>query len=436
MTGRLLAIADYAQPGRPALIGLMAIGCFTGALVLWGTVAPVSGAAIANGNLQVEGKRQTVQHPYGGVVRRLLVREGEQVERGQVLLTLFDSDPRAKLDVLIAENDAALAQKGRLVAERDGWPEPKFEKDIEARMAEPSVADAVANEKAMMAARARQYQNEKDVQRQRIAQSREQIEGIRIQIKGNDRQEELLKEELKDAETLLEKALIQKTRVLALRRDVARLQAERGARQADIARLQEEIAQTNLEIAKIDRTRTTEITDQLRTVQAKLAELRPKLDAARDVVERTEIRAPATGSVVGLNVFTEAGVIQPGEKLLDIVPLANPLMVEARLRLNDVNEVVPGRRADVRLTSINHAERPTINGTVQTVSADRLTDKESGEGYYALQVVLNADDVRKSRIDLQPGMPAEVIVTTRPRTLFEYLISPLRDEISGAFRER
>jgi HlyD family type I secretion membrane fusion protein len=288
----------------------------------------------------------------------------------------------------------------------------------------------------MMAARARQYQNEKDVQRQRIAQSREQIEGIRIQIKGNDRQEELLKEELKDAETLLEKALIQKTRVLALRRDVAKLQADRGARQADIARLQEEIAQTNLEIAKIDRTRTTEITDQLRTVQAKLAELRPKLDAARDVVERTEIKAPATGSVVGLNVFTEGGVIQPGEKLLDIVPLANPLMVEARLRLNDVNEVVPGRRADVRLTSINHAERPTINGTVQTVSADRLTDKESGEGYYALQVVLNADDVRKSRIDLQPGMPAEVIVTTRPRTLFEYLISPLRDEISGAFRER
>jgi HlyD family type I secretion membrane fusion protein len=369
-------------------------------------------------------------------VRRLLVREGEPVEKGQVLLTLFDSDPRAKLDVHIAENDAALAQKGRLIAERDGWPEPKFENELETRMGEPSVAEAVANEKAMMAARATQYQNEQDVQRQRIAQSREQIEGIRIQIRGNDRQEELLKEELRDAETLLEKALIQKTRVLALRRDLAKIQADRGARQADIARLQEEIAQTNLEIAKIDRTRTTEITDQLRTVQAKLAELRPKIDAAKDVVERTEIRAPATGSVVGLSVFTEGGVIQPGEKLLDVVPRANPLMVEARLRLNDVNEIVPGRRADVRLTSINHAERPIINGVVQTVSADRLTDKDSGEGYYALQVVLNVDDVKKSRVDLQPGMPAEVIVTTRPRTLFEYLISPLRDEISGAFRER
>jgi HlyD family type I secretion membrane fusion protein len=436
MTGRRLTISDYAQPGRPALIGLAAIGCFAGAFMLWGTTAPVSGAAIANGNLQVEGRRQTVQHPYGGVVKRLLVREGEPVQKGQVLLVLFDSDPRAKLDVLIAENDAALAQKGRLIAERDGWPEPKFESELEARMNEPSVAEAVANEKAMMAARARQYQNEKDVQQQRIAQSREQIEGIKVQITGNDRQEELLKEELKDAETLLEKSLIPKTRVLALRRDLAKLQADRGARQADIARLNEEIAQTTLEIAKIDRTRTTEITDQLRTVQGKLAELKPKIDAARDVVERTEIKSPATGSVVDLKVFTEGGVIQSGEKLLDIVPLANPLIVEAKLRLGDVNEVVPGRRADVRLTSINHVERPTINGVVQTVSADRLTDKDSGEGYYALQVALNADDVKKSRVELQAGMPAEVIVTTRPRTLFEYLISPLRDEITGAFRER
>src|SRR3954467_1966884 len=153
MTGRRLTISDYAQPGRPALIGLAAIGCFAGAFILWGTTAPVSGAAIANGNLQVEGKRQTVQHPYGGVVKRLLVREGQRVTKGQILLTLFDSDPRAKLDVLIAENDAALAQKGRLIAERDGLSEPSFASALESRMNEPSVADAVANEKAMMAAR-------------------------------------------------------------------------------------------------------------------------------------------------------------------------------------------------------------------------------------------------------------------------------------------
>jgi len=171
-------------------------------------------------------------------------------------------------------------------------------------------------------------------------------------------------------------------------------------------------------------------------VQSKLAELQPKIDAAQDVVERTEIRAPATGSVVDLQIFTEGGVIQPGSKVLDIVPTGNPLIAEVRLKLFDVNEVVVGRQADVRLIGINHAERPTINGVVQTVSADRLTDKDSGEGYYAVQVALNADDVKRSHVDLQPGMPAEVIVATRPRTLFEYLISPLRDEITGAFRER
>src|SRR5882757_9654467 len=188
MTGSKLALSDYAEPGKPALIGLAAIVCFIGAMVLWGTVAPVAGAAIANGNLQVEGKRQTVQHPYDGVVKRLAVREGERVTKGQILLTLFDSDPRAKLDVLIAENDAALAQKGRLIAERDGLPEPSFASALESRMNEPSVADAVANEKAMMAARTKQYQNEKDVQRQKIAQSHEQIEGIKVQIKGNVQQ--------------------------------------------------------------------------------------------------------------------------------------------------------------------------------------------------------------------------------------------------------
>jgi HlyD family type I secretion membrane fusion protein len=405
-------------------------------MVLWGTVAPVAGAAIANGHLQVQGRRQTVQHPYGGVVKHLMVREGERVQQGQVLLTLFDSEPRAKLDVLIAESDSALAQQGRLVAERDGLSEPKFDPALESRMNEPGVADAVANEKAMMTARTRQYQNERDVQSQKIAEANKQIEGTQMQIKGNEQQAALLEEELRDAETLLAKALIPKTRVLSLRRDLAGLHADRGAREADIARLHEQIAQTRFEIAKIDRVRTTEITDQLRTVQSKLAELQPKIDAAKDVVARTEIKAPATGSVVGLEVFTEGGVIQPGAKLLDIVPSGNPLIAEAKLKLTDVNEVVPGRRADVRLTSINHAERPTINGVVQTVSADRLTDKETSQGYYAVQVALNTDDVRRSQVDLQPGMPAEVIVTTRPRTLFEYLISPLRDEISGAFRER
>ena len=180
----------------------------------------------------------------------------------------------------------------------------------------------------------------------------------------------------------------------------------------------------------------SEITDQLRTTENKLAELTPKIDAATDVMTRTRITAPATGSVVGLDVFTEGGVIQPGARLMDIVPTDNPLIAAAKLKLSDINDVAVGHRAEVQLIGVNYIERPRLYGTVHAVSADRLTDDKSGQGYYAVEVALDPNDVKKSRIDLQAGMPAEVIVPTRPRTLFEYLLGPLRDEITRAFRER
>lgn len=433
---RLPRRENYVRPDRPAWFGVGVAIAFLAVLTLWSTLAPVSGAAIATGGLQVQGKRQTVQHPYGGVVRNLKVREGERVARGQILLTLFDSDARAKLDVLLAERDAALAQEARLIAERDGLADPDFGGELQARAAEPSGRQAMANERALMAARHRQFDTETDVQRKKVAQLTEQIGGLRAQVSGLEKQTELLQKEIGGAEKLLESGYTPQTRVWALHRDLAKLQAERGARTAEIAQREQEIAQTNLEIAKIDRARLSDITDQLRAAQGKLVELSPKIDAAKDVVERTLIRAPATGAVVGLDVFTEGGVIQPGAKLLDIVPSADPLMVEARLPLADVNEVSSGQRAEVRLTSINYVERPSLYGTISNVSADRLTDEKTGQGYYAIQVALDENDIKRSRIDLQAGMPVEVIVPTRPRTLLQYLIGPLRDEITGAFRER
>jgi len=426
----------YAQPGRPAFLGLCIVGAFGGVLTLWSTLAPVSGAAVANGNLQVEGRRQTVQHPYGGVIRQLLVREGEHVQKGQVLMTLFDSEARSKLDVLRAERDATLAQEARLIAERDGLDEPAFDDALRSRAAETGVRQAMANERAIMAARRRRFETEVDVQHKKIAQLDEQIAGARAQAAGLETQAQLLQKEIDGAETLLKSGFTAQTRVWALHRDLAKLQADRAGQLADVARMQQGIAQTALEIAKLERTRTSDITDQLRTAQSKLAELQPKIEAARDVVERTSIKAPATGAVVGLDVFTEGGVIQPGARLLDIVPSSDPLMVEARLPLTDVNEVAAGQRAEIRLTSVNYVERPRLFGTIHNVSADRLTDDKTGQAYYAIQVRLNPDDIKRSHIELQPGMPVEVIVPTRARTLVQYLVGPLKDEITGAFRER
>jgi HlyD family type I secretion membrane fusion protein len=428
--------AFYARPGRPALLGAAVVGAFAVAMTMWGTLAPISGAAIASGNLQVEGRRQSVQHPYGGVVRQLPVRDGAHVEKGQLLIALDDSDPRAKLEVLVADRDAALAAEARLIAERDGRDTPDFSDSLRADREKPAVRQSMANEAAMMAARKHQFDAETAVLRGKIKELEAQIVGTQAQLAGTEKQRELLADEMTGAQHLFELGYTPKTRILALQREAAKLQADVGAQQANIAGMQQQIAQNDLEIAKAARARMSEITDQLRGAESKLAELAPKIEAATDVVARTRITAPATGSVVGLDVFTEGGVVQPGARLMDIVPTDNPLVASARLKLSDINEVAVGHRAEVQLTGVSYIERPRLYGTVRTVSADRLTDDKSGQGYYAVEVALEPDDVRKSRIELQAGMPAEVIVPTRPRTLFEYLLGPLRDEITRAFRER
>jgi HlyD family type I secretion membrane fusion protein len=434
----LVALRDrafYSRPARPALLGATVVGAFAAAMTMWGTLAPISGAAIATGNLQVEGRRQSVQHPYGGVVRQLTVRDGARVEKGQLLIALDDSDPRAKLDVLVADRDAALAAQARLMAERDGGGAPAFGDDLRNRSDRSAVRQAMANEAAMMTARRHQFDAETAVLRGKIKELSAQIGGTQAQLTGTQKQRELLTDEMSGAQHLYEQGYTPKTRILALQREDAKLQADIGAQQATIAGMQQQIAQNELEIAKAERARMSEITDQLRTTENKLAELAPKIDAAADVVSRTKITAPATGSVVGLDVFTEGGVIQPGAKLMDVVPSDNPLIVDARLKLSDINDVATGRRAEVRLTGVNYAERPRLYGTVKTVSADRLTDDKASPGYYAVEVALDPNDVKTSHVELQPGMPAEVIVATRPRTLFEYLLGPLRDELTRAFRE-
>jgi len=423
---------SYSHPALPAVYGFLALGVFFSILAAWSSWAPISGAAIARGNLQVEGKRQVVQHPYGGVVKQIFVQEGANVTKGQVLITLFDANPRAKLDVLLAEKRAIKAKEVRLIAERDGKTAEQFTQENASSDAE----QAIRNEAAIMAARTKLFESELEVIKQKAAQLKEQIIGNQTQYEGLSKQRDLIEEEAKGARELLEKGLTPKTRVLALEREIARLEAEKGAKLSEIARAKEGISQIDSELAKAERARLTEIADQLRAAQASLAEMGPKESAANDVVERTSITAPATGTVVGLAVFTEGGVIQQGAKLLEVVPTSNPLFVEARLPMTQVTDIVPGLRADVRLTSINHAERPNLSGQVLTVSADRLTDDKTGQGFYAVQVKLDENDVKKSRITLLPGMVADVVISTKPRTLVEYLVSPLIDEITGAFREK
>lgn len=425
-----------SDPWQPAKAGIVVLALFAVIVVAWGAFAPLSGAAIAVGNLQVESRRQSVQHPYGGVVKRLYVKEGDSVVKGQVVLLLSDTEPRSQLDVLMVEDAALKATEARLMAERDGATAATFDVILREHRGSRAAVQAAASEAAVMTARRRQYESETGSLRQRIAQLEEQIRGASARLQGAERQAALIGEELSGARQLAASGFTPRNRVLALERNAAQLEADRGQAIADIARSRQAIGEAEIELAKLDRGRMTDITNELRSTQGKIAELGPKIDAAKDILERTEVTAPASGSVVGLSVFTEGGVIQQGARLLDVVPKDNPLIVEARLQLSDVNEVAVGRSADVRLTGLPRSERPTIRGEIMTVSADRLTDERSGQGYYSIQVRLDPQDVKGARVDLQAGMPVEVVIPTRARTLVDYLVSPLLDEMTRAFREK
>jgi len=402
----------------------------------WGALAPMSGAVVATGALQVEGGRQAVQHPYGGVVAELLVAEGDTVTSGQILLRLSDAEPRAQVEVLSAERDTLMAAQGRLIAERDGLETPAFADDLLARAETVDAQQAMASETQLMAARTEQYQTSLNIVTQQKAQLAERLASAQAQIDGLQRRRESTVSELTDAQTLLDQQLIARNRVLELERSVSDIDAQIAVQQSDLASASKAVAEADLEIAGLARDRVADANEELRANQAALASLAPQLGAAQDALNRTEIVATANGTVVGLTALTEGGVVAAGQELLGIVPSDSPLMVEAQMRLADVTEVARGTVADIRLLALPATGRPPLTGTVETISADRIVDERTGQAYYALQIALDAEQAAATGFDLQAGMPVQVVIPTKGRTMMDYLVSPLLDEISGAFREK
>lgn len=424
----------YLRPQTPARLGLAVIVLFAGTISAWSAFAPLSDAAIAEGSLQVEGRRQSVQHPYGGVIQSLHVEEGETVSKGEVLAVLSGTELRSERDVLLVEKASLLAQRARLLAEREEWDEPRFSEELMA-LDHAAAREAMENARRILATSNRQHQAAIDVLEAQIQQFRETIAGAQAEAKGFERQAGLIDEELQGARKLLKQGYTTRPRVLALERQASQLKASAGAKRSEIATAEQSIAEAEREIAQLEEERLASLAQELRQVETGLSEVRPKLEAAEDAVQRTEIKAPASGHVVGLSVFTEGGVIEAGAPLMDIVPAANPFFVQARLRPTDLRGVEVGQTADIELLSIPRGERPDLQGEVETVSADRLEDERTGEGYYSLQVRLNADDLEDAGVRLQAGMPVRVVMPIEARTLLGYLTSPLMDEVTTAFRE-
>lgn len=418
---------------------LLGAGAILAAIVgfgSWAFTAPIGSAVVVQGMVKPAGNRKKVQHLDGGVVKSIKVRDGSTVKAGDTLFVLDGVQARARLTIIEGAVHAAEASRARLLAERDGAARIDFPTSL---VASPGrdVATILEQESRLFAARRRELKGQLSILRQRIAQLNDQIGGLAAQKRAVERQIVIAERELEIQRGLRKKGLTTQERVLALARESARLAGSLGKLVADIAQARKSIGETRLEIIQTRQRIRTEASERLTELNSKLVDLRERLTAARDVLDRLVVRAPVAGIVVALQLHTVGGVVKAGETLMEIVPAADDLIVEARVRPTDVDDVVAGQAADVNMIGFKQRTTPVLRGRVARVSADALSDQRSGEMFYIADVrVPRAELARIGDHRIQPGMPTEVMIRTGERTAIAYLMQPIRDSMNRAWRER
>ncbi len=416
--------------------GGIIIGIFFGLLGGWASLAPLESAAIAPGVVSVDTNRKTIQHLEGGIVKTIHVRDGDVVKKDQVLITLDRTKAEATLDLVRGRRLAAMALEARLVAERDGASDIAFPAEFLAALEQPRVAEAVNGQRKIFHTRREALNRQIDVLNQRSRQSDEEIRGLKGEIAAEDRQLELLAGEIKDTTFLLKQGLARKPRLLELQRREAEIQGMRARNVAAIARAQQMITEAELKVAELRTAILNEVAQSLRDAQNELFDLSEQTRAAEDVLRRIEITAPEAGTVVGLQIHTSGGVIPPGGKVMDIVPIGDKLIVDARVDPGDIDVVRPGLEARVHLTAFQQRNFEPLKGRVDSVSADRLVDEKTGVPYFRARIVITDDPVRVMKASpLYPGMQADVLIVTGSRTLMRYFLDPLFQSFNRAFRE-
>jgi epimerase transport system membrane fusion protein len=430
------AVGIGPDPRRSAGLGVLAIIVALLALAAWGIAAPLSGAVIAAGFVKVDLNRKVVQHQEGGIVRAIRVRDGDRVSEGQELVLLEDVRIEAQLDLLRTQLDAEHAKAARLEAERAYAAQPAFPPKLAQRAAEPKVAELLAREAALFRARREAIESQIAVLRRQIRETTEEAGALAQQIAAEERALKLQKEELTVNERLLAQGFVQKTRLMTLQRAVAEYEARHGERRAELSKSRQRAAELEFRILSMRNAYAQSAADELKETTARIFDLEERIRPSRDAAERQKIVAPIAGEVVGLRVFTSGSVIGPREVLMEIVPEEKRLVVEARVRPEDINHVRPGAAADVRLTAYQQRTTPLVHGSVIYVSGDRLVDQPTGVPYYVVQVDVPTEALAQAgNLKLQAGMPAEVFIRTDSRTTFDYLLSPVTAYLRRAMRE-
>lgn len=403
----------------------------------WAAVAKLDSAVVAQGVIAVESNRKTVQHLEGGIIREILVREGQRISQGDVLFRLDTTQSRANYESQRSQLDYNLATEARLLAERSGAATITFPDELVARSTEPYVASAMADQSQQFAERRASLSGQVALLQSKADQTKNIIEGLVVERQASVSQLSTIGEELRDLHSLLDKSLVSKSRVLALERERSRTEGIIGHTTAEIARSETSIHESELQIWQLRQKFLEDVAGAILEVRQKATELRQKVTMTKDVLKRFEVLAPRSGVVQNLRVFTVDGVIKPGEALLDLVPERDSLIIQLHVSPLDIDKVTTGQHAEIRLPSFHGENLPLMAGRVSSVSRDRMMDELIKQPFFLVQVVVDDDSIpRFVRERLTAGMPADVILPTGERTVLGYLVSPLQARMRGAMRER
>jgi len=419
---------------RTGLRALLVVGGVAGG---WMTLVPLSGAVVVPGNLVVQSNVKTIQHPTGGVVAQIPVHNGMRVNAGDLLLRLDSTQAQASLQVVSKQLDEVRAKNSRLVAERDGLPRPAVPAEMAGRLDDNGVKTLLASEASLFRARVTARESQRELLKSKVSQLGDEIVGLDAQVASKAKQLELITGELTGVQELFDKRLVPIARLTALQREGARIEGERGQLISTIAETKTKVDEAKLQMVRLDQDVRTEVVKELGEAQAKEAELSERSVAARDILERIEMRAPTSGVIHQLTAHTIGGVIRAGDAVMEVVPDSDDLQIEARLQPNDIDQVRKGQQAFVRFSAFNQRVTPQLIGQVSYVSPDTTRDQQTSTSYFTVRIMLPEEERRRlAGLQLSSGMPAEVFMQTGSRTMLSYLFKPILDQFERAFVER
>lgn len=414
------------------LIVLLGVGGF----FLWAALAPLDKGVPVNGTVTVAGNRKAVQHQTGGTVDDILVKEGDVVKAGQVLVRMNDVQARANAEMTRVQYYTAKAAEARLTAERDGKKAIAFPSDLEKAKADPRVAEVIALQSQLFMSRQSALQNELAAIDENIAGLKEQVRGLEASRDAQQSQQKILKEQLDDLRDLVKEGYVARNRVLDIERAYAQVNAAVSENIGNLGRTQRQISELTLRRVQRQQEYQKEVRTQLADVQKESEALENRLKGLDFDLANAQVKAPVDGTVVGLNVFTRGGVVPPGFRLMDVVPSDEPLIVEGQVPVNLIDKVHSGLKVEMIFAAFNQNRTPHIPGEITQVSADRLVDEKTGQPYYKVQAKVAPEGMKMiSHLQIRPGMPVELFVRTGERTLMSYLLKPVFDRSKTSLTE-